>query len=293
MNTFKNFSQQNNIISLGGSTRVQSIEGWSETVASNPTIIKFSIAPLLSLLTAQRFPNDPTIELKKELIKKAQQKYANNLLFCYNNCSGEGSCQPTGYFGFGLCRCNFGFTGVDCSVKARTPTGLLTNVYSNNTCPAGYTLGTHNLGICIGSRHMWKCTSDPNPNYFLACSLANATMSVGTSGTFCGIIFSHLNILCDNHNPYSGPCPPGYSKYLWVSSTPNSNTFLTCKKDNMSADNLPGTICGFHSNLNSIDHVTCDGYYPGLGKCPLGYTLVQGAFSNFRQTGTLSLCVKS
>jgi hypothetical protein len=43
LNTFRKFSQQSNIITLGGATTMQSIEEWSKTVSSNPTIIKFRI----------------------------------------------------------------------------------------------------------------------------------------------------------------------------------------------------------------------------------------------------------
>ena len=294
LNNFKKFSQQSNIITLGGSTRVQPIEEWSETVAANPTIIKFSIAPLLNLLTTQRFSSDRAIESKKELIRKAQQKYANNSLFCYNNCSQKGSCQPTGYFGFGQCRCNSGWTGVDCSGKVRAPTGLLSNVYPNNTCPAGYTFGTHNLGPCpSGSRYIFLGMCPATPRRIPTCSLTDTTTTVGASGTFCGIIFSSLNIPCDNYNPYSGPCPPGYSKFSWSSSEPGPNTLLTCQKGDMSLNDLPGTLCGFHSSLDSGDQVTCDGYYPNRGKCPSGYTLVQGTIPNGWVSSTLSLCIKN
>lgn len=51
LDIFKRYSQQSNIITLGGSTILQSTEEWSKTVSSNPTIIKFSAAPLINLLT--------------------------------------------------------------------------------------------------------------------------------------------------------------------------------------------------------------------------------------------------
>jgi hypothetical protein len=289
LNTFKKFSQQSNIITLGGTTAIQSIEEWSKTVASNPTIIKFSVAPFLSLLTTQRFSSDPNIALKQNLIQKAQQKYTTSSLFCYNNCSQKGSCQPTGYFGFGQCHCNSGWSGIDCSIIIRAPTGLLANVYPGNTCPTGYTFGTYDLG-CPPS--LFACSIFSKKPLFPACSLADRNAAAGSSGTLCGIVFSSVNILCDNVNPYSEPCPSGYSKYSWVAYSNSPTTLYTCQKDNTSLNDRPGTLCGLHSNLDSGDQITCDGYYPGRGKCPSGYSLRQGTFPNRNSLGTLSLCVK-
>ncbi|CAF4348635.1 unnamed protein product [Rotaria socialis] len=116
LNTFKKFSQQNSIITLGGGVSMQSIEEWSKTVSSNPTIIKFGIAPIIDLLTARRFPQDVKITSKRDLIRRVLEIYLTNQLFCYNNCSQHGLCVATKYFGFGQCLCDRAWSGIDCSI---------------------------------------------------------------------------------------------------------------------------------------------------------------------------------
>lgn len=149
LSTFNKFSQQSSITTLGGASNIQSLEEWSKTVPSNPTIIKFGIAPILDLLTRRRFPQDPNILLKRDLIRKSQDRYLVSPLFCYKSCSQHGSCIPSGYFGFGQCRCHAGWSGVDCSTITQLPTGLLANVYQDGTCPAGY--GILSMGKFLGS----------------------------------------------------------------------------------------------------------------------------------------------
>ncbi|CAF4111246.1 unnamed protein product, partial [Rotaria sp. Silwood1] len=246
------------------------IEEWSKTVSSNPTIIKFSIASFLNLLTAKRFPGDSNIVSKYQLIQKAQQKYIDSSLFCYNNCSRRGPCQPTGYFSFGQCHCNSGWTGIDCSISVRAPTGLLANIQSGNVCPIGYTFGTHFLGIGTSSCGDLCWFLAEWIKKFPACSLSDGNATAGSVGTFCGIVFSSLNVLCDNLNPYSEPCPSGYSKYSWTTGGSRPITLSTCQKNPNSLNDRPGTLCGLHSNLDSGNQVTCNGYYPGRGKCPPG-----------------------
>ncbi|CAF3356937.1 unnamed protein product [Rotaria socialis] len=116
LNTFKKFSQQNSIITLSGGVSMQSIEEWSKTVSSNPTIIKFGIAPIIDLLTARHFPQDVKITSKRDLIRRVLEIYLTNQLFCYNNCSQHGLCVATKYFGFGQCLCNREWSGIDCSI---------------------------------------------------------------------------------------------------------------------------------------------------------------------------------
>ncbi|CAF2929687.1 unnamed protein product [Rotaria sp. Silwood2] len=124
--------------------------------------------------------------------------------------------------------------------------------------------------------------------YFQVCSLTDENATVGSIGTFCGIIFSSWNILCDNLNPYSEPCPSGYSKYSWNTGVYDI-TLFTCQKDNTSSNDRPGTLCGFYSNQDEGNQVPCNGYYPGRGKCPRGYTLREETITNVH---TLRLCVK-
>jgi hypothetical protein len=257
------------------------------------------LASFLNLLTTRHFLDDSNIASKKDLTKNVQQNYIANSLFCYNNCSQRGFCNPTGHSGFGQCHCDFGWTGVDCSINVRVPTGLLANIYPGRVCPIGYELGSHTLG-CITRGTIVNCG-----NRFQTCSLTDSNTITESNGTFCGIIFSSLNILCDNVNPYSEPCPSGYSKYSWSAELVNNPTTLyTCQKDNIFSNDRSGTLCGFHSSLDKGDQVTCNGYYPARGKCPPGCILRQGTFPDplivtfgsishtFARTGILSICVK-
>ncbi|CAF4927865.1 unnamed protein product [Rotaria socialis] len=159
LNTFKKFSQQNSIITLGGGVSMQSIEEWSKTVSSNPTIIKFGIAPIIDLLTARRFPQDVKITSKRELIRRVLEIYLTNQLFCYNNCSQHGLCVATKYFGFGQCLCDRAWSGIDCSIAVGS--GKVHTLISTQPIGLklegilGYVYGTKQPDACRLYRY-WK-----------------------------------------------------------------------------------------------------------------------------------------
>ena len=97
------------------------LQDWFRTVPDNPVITKMSMNKLTDLLTNKRFSFDPLIEDKARLIEQVWEKYDGNqkLAKCVNDCTSpcHGRCIPTGHFQFGLCSCNPGFTGHDCSVN--------------------------------------------------------------------------------------------------------------------------------------------------------------------------------
>ncbi|CAF4551747.1 unnamed protein product [Rotaria socialis] len=159
LNTFKKFSQQNSIITLSGGVSMQSIEEWSKTVSSNPTIIKFGIAPIIDLLTARHFPQDVKITSKRDLIRRVLEIYLTNQLFCYNNCSQHGLCVATKYFGFGQCLCNREWSGIDCSIAVGS--GKVHTLISTQPIGLklegilGYVYGTKQRDACPLYRY-WK-----------------------------------------------------------------------------------------------------------------------------------------
>lgn len=97
---------------------------WYASVADNPVVTHFVVAPIVDLLTSERFPNDSAIGTKATLIQQAWEKYTNISVICFENCSAHGLCQATGYFNFGLCLCQAGWTQnpLDCSVPDPTTT---------------------------------------------------------------------------------------------------------------------------------------------------------------------------
>lgn len=285
LDTFKTYSQQSTITTLGGSTILQSIEEWSKTISSNPAIVKFAAAPIINLLTSRRFRDDSTILMKKALIDKVLQAYVASSLFCYNNCSQKGSCQPTGYFGFGQCRCDSGWTGIDCSINARAPIGLLGGVFPDHTCSRGYRYERKGLA--------WSCPNSCERKMIYICTLIDENTIVGLTGTLCGIAFGSLTIPCGNLNPYSEPCPSGYALYSWGGGGYSPNILYSCQKQNTTMDDLPGTLCGYYSNVDEGNAVTCNGYHPSRGKCPPGYTYRQATYgySGYYQ-GIFNVCTK-
>ena len=94
---------------------------WFKTVPENPVIIQMKMTKLTELLTKERFPSDPLIEDKARLIELVWAKYDGNQtsVKCVNDCTDacHGRCVPTGYFKFGLCACQPGYTGHDCSIN--------------------------------------------------------------------------------------------------------------------------------------------------------------------------------
>jgi hypothetical protein len=134
---FMKYVKRTYATTLGGDTTFQTFADWSKTVKTNPIIIKFGVKLIFELLTAKRFPNDPNIIMKKALIESALDKYIENPVYCYKNCSANGQCKPSNYFQFGECQCNDGWAGVDCSIskpKAVVLSGTLCGFESAVAC---------------------------------------------------------------------------------------------------------------------------------------------------------------
>lgn len=293
---FKQYSQQNSITTLGGTSSIQSMEEWSRTIPSNPAVIKFRIASILDLLTTSRFPTDPNIEKKRDLVRKVQERYIDSPVFCYKNCSGHGLCVSSGYFGFGQCRCNPGWIGKDCSTGVRLPQGLMTIPYANDTCPTGFKLDAYIIGNYRSSRSTLVISSRYEELKVLQmCHLLEGNTGVGPQGTLCGFVYFGLQILCGGRSPLSEPCPDGFEKYIWTRTGRYPLTFWACRKSTTNVSELSGTLCGFHSTITSLGGVdiACDGYDLGRGKCPPDYTLYH-AYTDVALAGaTVSFCAKN
>ena len=292
--TFKKYSHQSSITTLGGTPNILTIEEWAKTVPSNPTIVKFSLSNILDLLTPKRFPSDPDIRQKQYLVKKAHEKYINNPVFCYNNCSGHGTCIPSGYFGMGKCNCYLGRTGIDCATVLRIPSGVLTIGYSKDDCPKGF---KHEIRL-FGVYNYPVDPSGDNLKTLPGCSAVGDDTSVGPIGTLCGLDFLDMHIPCNGLYPIGEPCPPGFTKVIRTQYGLWPTTLWTCKKNVTDAFDFPGTLCGFQSTLNSMtqfggSHVWCGGYDPGQGKCPPGFTHYQKRLPNELGGLTIYLCAKT
>ena len=257
---------------LGGDPTLQKMDEWSETVKRNPVIIKFGIKSISDLLNQRRFPSDSKIHEKSKLIERALNHYTQLPIHCYggSQCTGHGICIDSGYFQFGLCHCDAGWSGVDCSHSIPLPpkpvvlSGTLCGYGDNIPCDAH-----------IPSHHCptgWQRTSH---GY---CEKSTNSNDTSPSGTLCGYHLHDLTVLCDGRNPYSDACPEGYKR---------SSDFRFCYKTNASANDSPGTLCGIlrkqqcygqgrphpGSSPTVFIDVSCGGYYPGKGSCPPGYTL--------------------
>jgi hypothetical protein len=275
--TFTKYVKTARATTLGGDTSLQGIEEWSKTIPSNPIVIKFGLKYLFDLLNVQRFPNDPNIAAKSNLIAQVLDKYIQNPVYCYSNCSGKGICKPSGYFQFGICECFSGWTGTDCSVAVIVPPkqdilqgticGLRTGagvdcegVNPLNGCPAGYSRDEWLIGKTGTGRMQF-------------CSKTMTDKLQGKTGTICGIATGTAAYPCGNKNPFSEGCPTGYQQYQWFVNW-GSGIMAWCYKTDPTLDDLPGTMCGMQTNGGRTGP-TCQGYYPGRGSCPSGYILHQ------------------
>jgi hypothetical protein len=145
---FMQYVKRTYATTLGGDTSIQTFADWSKTVTTNPIIIKFGVKLIFELLTEKRFPSDPNIVMKKALIESALEKYIENPVYCYSNCSANGQCKPSNYYQFGECQCNDGWTGLDCSVSKPKP-----NVLSGTLC------GLESYVACDGQYPANNCSN--------------------------------------------------------------------------------------------------------------------------------------
>ncbi|CAF4857564.1 unnamed protein product [Rotaria socialis] len=272
-------------------TTAKTFTEWSKTVKTNPIIIKFGVKLIFDLLTARRFPNDPNIVTKKALIESALEKYIKNPIYCYNNCSANGQCKPSGYFQFGECQCNDGWTGLDCSTSKPKPvvlSGTLCGLESDVACDGQYPANQCSNGWeqtgkpAVPPTNYYGCGIPPFPVVGNGNQCAKSETNSATTGigTICGYVNYGLTVLCDGRNPYSDACPIGYQR-----SSTASQVFFCYKTDPSVAD-LPGTMCGrtlhyamsvkHKPDYRSVTELACGGYYPGRSSCPPNYTLRYG-----------------
>jgi hypothetical protein len=257
---------------LGGDPSAGNIDDWAKTVKTNPVIIKFSIKYIFDILTQAegRFPNDPNIKNKSKMIEQALDNYIETPAFCYgDNCSGHGNCRDTGYFQFGKCQCQSGWSGLDCSKKVTEKPKPL--VLSGTLC--GFDADI----TCGGSLPKSSCPWNWQGTEMSYCSKTLTNDQTSPAGTICGYKVGSLTVLCDGRNPYSDACPAGYQRHQKAPVT-------FCYKTNSFRDDLPGTICGMqvrvHTNWkldssfwSTISEIACGDYYPGRESCPPGYAL--------------------
>ncbi|CAF1148533.1 unnamed protein product [Didymodactylos carnosus] len=232
---------------------------------------------------------------KSKLIETALASYVQDPFYCYGNCSKNGVCEPTGYFQFGMCKCNSERTGLDCATerKGELLSGTLCGTFSridnwNNellresgtSCSGvnpqsaypssisrqeGITLQKYNpdrssfYGLIPHVPHL--PTID---NYYINVCYANTTdKKTVKNGILCGLVYGNLNIQCGGRNVYSEACSTGYQRYEWE--------YITyCYKVDSTIDDLSGTLCGiyveqpFYKQINTIETL-CGDYYLSRG----------------------------
>ena len=260
---FMRYVRATRATTLGGDISPQNIDEWLKSINTNPVVIKFGVKFFFDLLNVQRFPNDQNITAKSKLIEQALENYIRNPVYCYRNCSGKGTCRPSGYFQFGVCECVKGWSGIDCSVAVVPPPkqdasqgticGLRTGAGVDceglnplHSCPTGYSRHNWNIGR-TGTGYMQFCSKD-------------ATNKVQSkTGTVCGIATytSGAAYPCGGRNPLSDGCPNGYQRYEWWVAWGSGRT-AWCYKTNVTLDDLPGTMCGMQTNGGLGP--TCQGY---------------------------------
>ena len=287
---YKSFTheiQSRKATTLGGDPSLRNLAEWSQTVSSNPVIVKFAIRDIFRLLNTRYFPMDRLINNKTDLIRRALGKYLNITDYCYGDCGGNngsrGTCVATGHFGFGECQCKPQWSGPDCSVPVTT-----TNKVLHGT-------------ICGFDRSFLKVNCEGREPYARGCPQGwlpynwptdlticykNVTaIAKPMVGTLCGLYVIYdspsfqSHIMCNNASLSDAPsysCPPFYQKVTALKGMrPYRNS--VCASFNAEKD-LPGTICGMQIE-GSVDGPTCDGYNPGLRQCPTGYVSSRTMFN--------------
>lgn len=284
--------QSNFSTTLGGDVQLTTLSQWSKTVPSNPVIIEFVLQDIMRLFTRNYFPTDPLITNKSRLIEQVLQKYINGSVYCYNNCGGNGirgTCEPSGYFQFGVCRCKPGWSGFDCSTPERP------KMSKGTLC--GFDRSTMQI-LCNGQRPSAGCPNGWDKYYWevdlAICYNTLTKVDDPVRGTLCGLHSEerysssfNYDIGCNGvMNVHSGTCPLGYYRYATSVQSGYSQINGVCAV--LDSKELPsGTLCGLQVQ-NTIRGPSCEDLDPGLGQCPPDYTLQYTAFKNLG----FMVCVK-
>jgi hypothetical protein len=120
-NTYEKYFTKGNAKILGGKTSIRSLEDWCNSIPSNPIVVKIGISSISDLLTNQYFPVDSYIYQKATLIRSVVDRYLSNSVYCYDRCTDtiHGTCVDSGYFQFGVCKCESGWTEFNCAIPVR------------------------------------------------------------------------------------------------------------------------------------------------------------------------------
>jgi hypothetical protein len=285
---------------FGGEPHLTTIPEWSKTVSNNPVIVQFTLRDIFRLFTKLYFPQDSLITNKSILIEKTLEKYIAGSAYCYNDCGGNGTrgtCEPTGYFKFGICKCKPGWSGPDCEtieppkILHGTICGLdrpfmrvnCNGMRPSDECPKGWAKKSWSTDLTVCYKDQ---TEVGNPVH----------------GTLCGLHSSQtltypfqLDIGCNSTtNMMTDTCPIGYELYnTYGGSCSGFCRYQCCNRRNAvcvatTAKELsPGTLCGMQIEY-TIDGPSCNSFNPGLRQCPPEYAVQKTAFNDF---GFL-VCVK-
>ena len=120
-NTYDKYFTKDNAKILGGKTSIHSLEDWCKSISSNPVVLKIGISSIANLLTNHYFPIDSYIYQKAMLIRSVVGRYLSSPVYCYDRCTdtAHGTCIDSGYFQFGVCKCESGWTGLNCAIPVR------------------------------------------------------------------------------------------------------------------------------------------------------------------------------
>ena len=273
---------------LGGDIQLKTFAEWSNTVQDNPIITKFTIRDISRVLKSLYFPNDPMIKNKSALIAKTLEKYLDGSIYCYGSCgnSTQGTCKSTGYFQFGFCECNPGWTGSNCETPIETHQILHGTICGFDRSFMRIDCHGHKpYSGCPSGWAMYNWRTD-----LTICYKVNTELGKPIHGTLCGLRSYQTvsypfddNFGC-NTSMLSTSCPSGY---LYFESTGPARFNGMCVAINPT-EYSPGTLCGLQVQF-STDGPSCDGYNPGLSQCPPHYSLV---YTRFNDLGYLT-CVKN
>ncbi|CAF3548227.1 unnamed protein product [Rotaria sp. Silwood1] len=192
--------------------------------------MKLDIRSIFDLFKPTRFPSDAKIKTKASLIQEALNKYIENSLFCYNNCTSplNGECVSTAYFRFGLCQCKPVWSGISCSNQLPKP-----NVFSGLICGLRTSTGVDCGGI---NPESGTCPADyAHDAWFIGktgidvmsfCYKSKTDTSFDRIGTICGLTVGSGGQKCGGQDPWSEDCPDGYAMYEWLVQWSNNGRMI-------------------------------------------------------------------
>ena len=251
--TYTDLSDMQVIGQYGGNCDGCNWTNWATTVSNYPLVLQASsLMTIDNLLNNRSFPNDPTIKLKAAALLDAIMYDLNNSYTCPSQCNYNGQCVRDKDLNIGICECNRGYTGDDCSIPQPALNGFFCGLFLNGSNPNNYqSYGCNNL-------KPWQCPSGTMLTLFdkyNGLNMYSCIMLKPNSYVYNGTLCGYADFACLGKYGVDYTCPAGYVKYPIVSE--QIPLCVLQSGNNIGAGIVCGGADGYVCNGNVIQNCDC------------------------------------